>query len=640
MPNQLTLEDAVSHLLKLSPTNQTVQSAQLIVAEMLRLRAVSGKRELSTGSPARISQNGREYYGLLREIANNGTVQIPDNGSFIPATEDSPAALLEVFTLSANGEWIPTGTHVGAKLESFEEVDGFPVPASTTGTADTGTARQNMPALVSGDTSAIVDAVRKSLKAEFTQRFQGIAKSIDELAQTQQRGLLFEQVVDQVYDYLWSNEETWQMWVHAFYWENGQLFIITSDEGRLMRAPLTITDGAVTVGPFEMVEVQFQPTGAGGGEGDGAMGEEEMMQQAKKRQVSRVIRQDGKRSLHLRCSSVSILNRSGQLDSSAMFRKMAERAQETGQMPYRDIFHLGKDFSVGRALGVWADEYTLLELVELEDAPSDTNVWAKVMSRALEADPEFWGDSIEFLPRGSYELCDEPTGVCVTVFNDAVHIATTFLPESMAASLYTFGTVLAGSQERGGFTRMNTSVKDAILALVNDYAEDGDKEALIQQVESFDSQHRQVLSSLKQDAAAGAVIRQAKPQQRNEVPATNPAPVTSTTAPNVDEIVRGITESQVFKDLAKGVSDHANEISQLRQTLEAHAADIARLKGEEVDEERRSKDAPPITQKQDVAFRPSRDVKPEGQEKPMSLSAVAAASRQKFRKEGEKEPTV
>lgn len=133
-------------------------------------------------------------------------------------------------------------------------------------------------------------------------------------------------------------------------------------------------------------------------------------------------------------SAVSAKNRVGEIDSRDMFDSFVRIAEATGKYPERDFMHLGRwgdHFRVGLCDFLARDGNTLVT----SGLYYDTEL-ARMEIAAREANPEEWGDSIEFILLDEIEWVEDTP---VMQMGFLRFIAT--VPEKMAASHFTSGVV-------------------------------------------------------------------------------------------------------------------------------------------------------------------------------------------------------
>ncbi|NIS11628.1 MAG: hypothetical protein GWN58_55775, partial [Anaerolineae bacterium] len=260
----------------------------------------------------------------------------------------------------------------------------------------------------------------------------------------------------------------------------------------------------------------------------------------------------------LNISASAVLNRVGEIDSKALFDNMARRAEETGEYPYRTFYHQGEAFRIGQADLLARDGALYVTSGLFEDNPL-----ARAVVRALQDEPEYWGDSIGYLPVGEPNRVEVAEGVEVPVYSDGIHREISTLPEQNAASLFTVPSV-----QQQEVSRMNPNVLEALERL-------RDKHGLEQEVidgfvEIADQTNRSIEDEdliTRNDADSEAdEEEQEQPQEEeqepeSEVPAQEPQE-RETDQPEsdleveldeeaVDAIVDRVAESEQFTEITQ-----------------------------------------------------------------------------------------
>ena len=156
----------------------------------------------------------------------------------------------------------------------------------------------------------------------------------------------------------------------------------------------------------------------------------------------------------LNISASAVLNRVGEIDSRQLFDNMARRAEESGEYPYRTFFHMGEALRIGQA-----DYLARDGALYITSGVFDDNPLAAAVVRAIQGEPDYWGDSIGYLPVGVPERVEVAEGVEVPVYSDGIHREISTLPENRAASLFTVPNV---QQE---VSRMRPDVLEALERL-------------------------------------------------------------------------------------------------------------------------------------------------------------------------------
>jgi hypothetical protein len=245
-----------------------------------------------------------------------------------------------------------------------------------------------------------------------------------------ERALSSGQILEQFWYSLSDSEEHWSAWPLDIYLDGGETYALVAERGRLYRVGLGVGDGGVTAGEWTEVETVHQPVGR-----------------------TRVSRQADGRYRWLNISATATLNRVAEIDSRALFDDFIRRAEESGEYPGRDFYHLGEAARLGQCDYLARDDAVLISSGLFDETPL-----ALAVARAIEAEPGEWGDSISYRPEAEAELVEVAEGVRVPVYNAGVLRYISTLPESRAASLFTTATV-------GEVTRMRADIKEALERL-------------------------------------------------------------------------------------------------------------------------------------------------------------------------------
>jgi len=233
--------------------------------------------------------------------------------------------------------------------------------------------------------------------------------------------------IQTIYSQALSGLELAGIYPMDLYEDEGTLFAIGTKEGRLYKVPIIILEtGDVGLGEVEQVTVDF-PASAGRG-------------------LSITRQADGRYRLSgIACTA--ILNRSGEIDTRALFDDFITRF-DSGEPAQIDLLHIeGTD--VGQVDFLARDGYGLLYSALLDDGPV-----GEAIAKGVEAEPEFWGNSILYKPL-SRELVSVG-GVEIPAFTNGVLRKITILPEQEAAALFTTMEV----------ERMNDRIKAALQKLL------------------------------------------------------------------------------------------------------------------------------------------------------------------------------
>lgn len=219
----------------------------------------------------------------------------------------------------------------------------------------------------------------------------------------------------------------------------GAFAIITHSDGKLYKIPVTLdADSQVTLGEEQLVVIDFKPVTARG--------------ITVKRQT------DGRVRWFAMPACTAVLNRSGEIDSRALFDSFVEHIERNGgAYPELDFFHLGERLILGTADWVARDGFSYCA----SGLFAETEI-GRAAAAALEADPDYWGLSIAYLPTQEPEKLRSADGIEIPVYNAGINRYISLLPEDTAASILT--SISTGEE----VNRMDKKIKDALKKLTGD----------------------------------------------------------------------------------------------------------------------------------------------------------------------------
>lgn len=345
-----------------------------------------------------------------------------------------------------------------------------------------------------------------------------------------------------IYDALWNySNEAYRigndLWPNDLFLDNdGSLYAIFISSGKLFRASVTMQDGNMTVGELQEVEVIHQPR--------------QRFTIQKQRQADGT---DKYRWINISCSAA--LDKSGEIDSRDLFDSF-EQNFDIEDQPYRDFYHLGTQYRTGTIDFVARDENVLVT-----SGIYDDSVLAELEIKARIANPEYWGDSITYVPTSDPELWDVGNGITIPVYKTGVLRAVATLPVKDAASYFVKSTM----QE---VNRM-TMTKTAFAAFLKFF--DGDEEkAKAWLVSNVDPTNRTIVES-------GAITRAASEQTADpvtETAETDPVPEGQTVQLEVtDEFVERVADV-LMQRIDEKLSGFSTTVETLRSETEALKAKI------------------------------------------------------------------
>lgn len=397
----------------------------------------------------------------------------------------------------------------------------------------------------------------------------------------------------EIVDSLLYDMEGWP-WLMDVYTDDGILYALTTEEGKLYRYAISIVDEQVALG--ERVQVmESHPA---------VMGEE---------RGRTVIRQqpDG-RWRWFSVSATSVLNRVGEIDSRALFDSFVAHAGETGEYPVRMFYHQGQAFRTGQADYLARDGYCYVTSGLFDDTPL-----AQAEVAARRADPNYWGESIGYLPMEAPDFVEISRDIRIPVYNAGINREISTLPETQAANLFTV------TKQEVYRMSMVGNAWEAFLKLWEDAgAEDPEEAARRWLEENADERNRAIeAEGLITRDGDGAEGDDPEPETSGEAegdPEGEPEEVPTEVVLDdeaVDAIVGRMIASGEFVSLAEAVDAMRGELSQaindvrsLRQRVDEVDAGmdkrLVRLERDDDDKRREWQADLPARSQTHVTYRP------------------------------------
>jgi len=291
--------------------------------------------------------------------------------------------------------------------------------------------------------------------------------------------------------------------------EAGTFAIITKNDGKLYKVAVAVdANSQITLGAEQEVVMDFAPVTG--------------------RQVTIKRQADGKVRWFAMPACTAVLNRSGEIDSRALFDSFVEYIDRTGNYPELDFFHLGESILLGKADWVARDGFAYCASGLFYDTPI-----ARAATKSLEEKNDYWGLSIAYLPTKEPEQLRSSEGIEIPVFNSGINRFISLLPEDTAASILTN----ISTQEE--VNRMNDKTVKALKLLT------GDDEALFKELsQKIDSVNR---------SADGMINREDKPAAVVAAPAVAATPVVSEKRAMPTEDMTALLGSTEFKDAVTAI---------------------------------------------------------------------------------------
>ena len=417
--------------------------------------------------------------------------------------------------------------------------------------------------------------------------------------------------IDSIYSQVWEACEAISpyCWVNNLYYEDdGQPFAVITKEGKLYRTDVTITNGAVELGEWVEVKIDFPPV--------------------TQNRVS-IQRQADGRVRWFSVAASNALNRSGEIDSTTLFESFVAHIEETGEYPIRQFYHAGGVFRTGQHDFVSTYTQDGVCLLITSGLYDETELARREIA-AREKEPEYWGNSIGFLPTALPEMLEVAAGVEIPVYTRGILREESTLPEEAAAAWMTAVPTLTE------VTRMLQATQlEAFVKLFG-----GDETAAQTWLDE------NAATRAKKIRESGMITRDAEPPAA-ETPAEDatPAPAQAQTPLVLDEdavgaIARAIVESDGFTALVNPLTERMTALeakvseltsqatTQATEAAEARTRLEARLRAVEATDAEKQKtwlaDLPPAQRNGvNVTFRP-RAQAPAEDPAPPNMSDIAA----------------
>ena len=396
----------------------------------------------------------------------------------------------------------------------------------------------------------------------------------------QERATSWGQIYSQVDSSLWNSDSG--IYLHEIYNNDaGDTYAIGSREGKLFRASVVTVGGEATVGEWTPVEVQHVPVSEG----------------------VTVFRQEDGRYRWAGISCTAILNKDSEIDSTALFDHFVARFEkrDLAQSPVRlDFYH--EDIFFGEVDYVARDGYALIT----SGLFYDTEI-GRAAAQGLEADPDYWGQSIFYHPSAAPALIDIGDDIQFPVWEDGELERVALLPRDRASAWFT--TINTRSIE------MNPKVLDALRRLIGE-----DKaESLAGQTDDINKRvvDEEMIARKNQDQTPDPVAPDPEPE---------PEPV----APVAADLSAAPPDVVVIREMRTQQTEMLAVLETLTLTLDQFVADIqARMVNLEASEQERREawvsDLPPVQHRAVVRPRLLRQDADDNAEQTVDTSARVAA---------------
>lgn len=202
--------------------------------------------------------------------------------------------------------------------------------------------------------------------------------------------------------------------------EDGGLFIVLNQDMKLYRSEIEWQDGEMMLSDWKEVSMEFVP-----------------------RSQTTITRQADGSVRWLSISATATINKVGEIDSRQLFDNFVKRAEETGAYPQRIFYHEnGQKYVTGQA-----DFLARSGNCYITGGVYNDSFLAQAEIKAREAEPDYWGDSIGYLPMGPVEFI-KVRGFDIPVYQDGINVEISTLPKNEAASLFVQTEVKRAMNER------------------------------------------------------------------------------------------------------------------------------------------------------------------------------------------------
>lgn len=323
---------------------------------------------------------------------------------------------------------------------------------------------------------------------------------------------------------LWENQER-EAFLMDVYFDNGSIYAIANSRGKLYRVPFTVMENDIELGAWEEVKHEFAPV--------------------ETRSAMTIHRQADGRYRWFSQSCTAVLNRVGDIDSTELFDAFVRNLDEYGY-PFRTFYHSGAAYRTGQADFVARDGYVLIT-----SGLYDDSALAQLEIKARAANPDYWGESIGYLPlaRTMYDV----DGIAIPVYTDGYLQEISTLPEREAAALFT------KTNQQEVQRMLKGKALQAFLKLAADAGMD-EASAQAWLDSNIDATNRQITDD-------GLITR-----AQEETPETDATPDTAEAPEAVDEVTRTgklvAAQQETLTQLVEQLGGFVQEVTARLEALE------------------------------------------------------------------------
>lgn len=371
------------------------------------------------------------------------------------------------------------------------------------------------------------------------------------LEQEAERAIPMSRVQEQIWELLNGQDadpDVWSWPIDVFVDDDGSLFVIVAQGGKLYRVGLNIAGENVSLGNWIQVTQVFEPV----------------------RQTARfLVRRQADGSYRwLMVAATAVLNRVGEIDSTALFDSFIARAERSGKYPRLDFYHMG-----GADRELWefgtADYLARDGVCYIASGTFDMeHPLAQATIRATEREPGKWGASIEFRAHGEPQLIAAEPEVRIPVYLDGENTRISVVLEKDAAGWFT----RLGIQE---VERMNKEIMEKLRELFGE-----DAAAL----EQFEGQVDGVNRTVTEEGLIHRSQAEAEAEGEGEETDDGDEAEEGETGDIVldEDAVRAISQAVVRTDLFTTMHEAVNTLSEantiLTRAYEAQSEETAALR--------------------------------------------------------------
>jgi len=385
--------------------------------------------------------------------------------------------------------------------------------------------------------------------SEFFANIFGEIPQPDPVIATEQvlRDISISQIVDQAQaqlDALYPND--W-LWISTIIVSEGELYAVYGSDGKVYRIPLTIEGANVLVGSPEQVQLSYTPV---------------------EREIPpiRVYRNADNERMYMRVISVAVLLRGSkfEIDSTDLHKSFIRHIEATGQYPIASLWHCGATLRVGQAVDVFTDGVCLWEVGKFDDT-----ILGRGLYEDINENPDYWGTSIEYAPLALPDV-ESVAGVPVYVHREGILTSSDFLPEKIAASLFTGGIIT-----RTNRMAFQQDLKDKLAKFGLSETQIADAEATSRTInDKVETEGLVTRAAEEAKEPEAEVVPEPKPE---EEPTPEPQIIEIDTEQIAGQVAEILADKTVSPDQLAAVSEQVSELRSLITTLTGQVEEAVTL---------------------------------------------------------------